>query len=164
MAETAGLTLSAEDLRAIAALAGRMYVNDRVAGLKVEFVQFDQYYFSALNRWLVLAGRDPLPMADFAAERSDGRACDEDEPGFEREWSVQLRQDETGRVQGALRFHNCPGGGRVVYRVVGFATALDTIRLLGQRVGRRGELGESPSQALFWLTQGGAPTRAPVRR
>ncbi len=49
-----------------------------------------------------------------------GPYCDEAEGTFAYTWQVNLIQrTDTGDYMGTIKYHNCPGGGRVAYHVVG---------------------------------------------
>ena len=52
-----------------------------------------------------------------------GSACDEMEGTYPYTWEVHLMVDsQTGATSGTVKFHNCPGGGRVLYTVTGTKT------------------------------------------
>lgn len=49
-----------------------------------------------------------------------GPACEEMEGTFPYFWEIHLVENpETGGVNGTIKYHNCPGGGRVLYTVSG---------------------------------------------
>lgn len=63
-----------------------------------------------------------------------GSYCDESEGTFEYTWSVNVMQDTASGVYwGTIKFHNCPGGGRVLYHVVGDEREGDIITLIGTK-------------------------------
>jgi hypothetical protein len=81
-----------------------------------------------------------------------GPACESgEEEGAPYRWSVELLQDPaTGKLEGTIKFHACPGGGRAVYRVSGAAGNETVFTLTGKKVSGGGELfGASPKQETF---------------
>ncbi len=61
-----------------------------------------------------------------------GAACDEAEGAFVYRWSLDLMKDpSTDQVVGTLKFHDCPGGGRGLFRVVGTTQTGSVISLIG---------------------------------
>jgi hypothetical protein len=81
-----------------------------------------------------------------------GPACESgEEEGAPYRWSVELLQDPaTGKLEGTIKFHACPGGGRAVYRVSGAAGNETVFTLAGQKVSGGGELfGAAPEQETF---------------
>jgi hypothetical protein len=96
-----------------------------------------------------------------------GPACDSgEEEGAPFRWSVELLQDPaTGKLEGTIKFHACPGGGRAVYRVSGAAGNETVFTLTGKKVSGGGELfGAAPEQETFTFdTSSGAlsPNLAP---
>lgn len=159
-ASGANLNLSVEDLRAIAAMTGRIYLNERLDGRKPAAWEIDLFVWQALNTWLALTGRDPLPSTDFQGRWHSTTACDENEAGYEYRWQVDVSQDVAGVVSGTVTYHACPDGGRAAYSVVGVATTDDAIRLQATRVSARGPLASmSPTHDFIWLTPEGAPSK-----
>ncbi len=70
-----------------------------------------------------------------------GTACDEAEGTYQYRWSVDLIQDpETDQFMGTIKFHACPGGGRVLYRVIGEPTTDPTVTLRGVKMDGGGDL------------------------
>lgn len=70
-----------------------------------------------------------------------GPACDEAEGTFAYRWSVDLIQDpQTDQLVGTIKFHACPGGGRVLYRVTGDQLEDGTLSLEGIRKEGAGDL------------------------
>jgi predicted small lipoprotein YifL len=64
-----------------------------------------------------------------------GPACTEAEGTYAYRWSVNLIKDPgTGQVVGTVKFHDCPGGGRVLYRVTGDPQAGQAIQLTGEKM------------------------------
>ena len=81
-----------------------------------------------------------------------GPACDSgEEEGAPYRWSVELLQDPaSGKLEGTIKFHACPGGGRAVYRVSGTTGNATTLILAGKKMGGGGELfGTAPEQETF---------------
>ena len=81
-----------------------------------------------------------------------GPACDSgEEEGAPYHWSVELLQDPaTGKLEGTIKFHACPGGGRAVYRVSGTTGNGTTLTLPGNKVSGGGDLfGTAPGQETF---------------
>lgn len=72
---------------------------------------------------------------------ANGVHCDEAESGYPFRWAVDLAHYvETNNVQGVVKFHACPMGGRVLYRLVGEANPDGTFTLLGEKRGGGGDL------------------------
>jgi len=70
-----------------------------------------------------------------------GQACDEAEGTYAYRWSLDLMKDPTsGQVVGTLKFHDCPGGGRGLFRVVGVSQIGSAITLTGTLKDGSGEL------------------------
>jgi hypothetical protein len=70
-----------------------------------------------------------------------GDKCDETEGTFIYRWSLDLMKDPAiGQVLGTLKFHDCPGGGRALFRVVGVEQAGSVITLTGTLKDGGGEL------------------------
>lgn len=161
-ASGANLSLSEEDLLAIASMTGRIYLNERLGppGRKPAAWEIDLFVWQALNTWLALTGRDPLASTEFAGSWHSPSTCDENEAGFEYRWSVDLEQDASGVVSGTISYHACPGGGRAVYDVTGVATTSRTMRLEAVRNFGAGPLEtSSPAHTFITLTPEGAPSR-----
>lgn len=80
-----------------------------------------------------------------------GVACDEAEGTYSYRWSIDLIQDpNTNQIVGTVKFHACPGGGRVLYRVTGEATTNPIVTLNGIRKEGAGDLfNNSPETAVF---------------
>jgi hypothetical protein len=67
--------------------------------------------------------------------------CAEAEGTYIYRWSLDLMKDPaTGQMVGTLKFHNCPGGGRALFRVVGVKQAGSMITLTGSLKDGAGEL------------------------
>jgi len=161
-AEGADVALNVEDLRAVAAMAGQIYLSERVGPPKRKPAswELDLFVWQALNTWLALSGRDPLDSTEFAGSWHSASACDENEPGFEHTWTVDLRQDVSGVVEGTVSYHACPDGGRAVYNVTGVATTADSVQLHATKTVGSGPLGETaPAQQRIWITPDGAPSK-----
>jgi hypothetical protein len=70
-----------------------------------------------------------------------GDTCDEAEGTFIYHWSLDLmKSPATGQLAGTLKFHDCPGGGRALFRVVGADQAGSVITLTGTLKGGGGDL------------------------
>ncbi len=69
-----------------------------------------------------------------------GPACDEPENAPYR-WEITLLYDaSSGRLEGVVKFHNCPGGGWVTYRVSGLPSSDQVVTLAGKKVAGGGDL------------------------
>lgn len=78
-----------------------------------------------------------------------GPACDEAEGTYIYRWSVDLMNDpQTGQLAGTVKFHNCPGGGRVLYRVSGNLPAGAVFTLAGEKKDGGGDLLESAAESI----------------
>ena len=91
------------------------------------------------------------PVANVARDFY-GPACESgEEEGAPYHWSVELLQDPaTGKLEGTIKFHACPGGGRAVYRVSGTTGNGTTLTLPGIKVSGGGDLfGTAPGQETF---------------
>jgi hypothetical protein len=63
-----------------------------------------------------------------------GAFCDEAEGTFLYRWSVDLMQNpKTREIVGTVKFHDCPGGGRVRYYVIGEPQKGPVYILLGEK-------------------------------
>jgi hypothetical protein len=70
-----------------------------------------------------------------------GPACDEAEGTYIYRWSVDLMKDpQTGQLAGVVKFHDCPGGGRVLYYVVGSQPVGTVYTLTGNKKEGGGDL------------------------
>ena len=82
-----------------------------------------------------------------------GPACESgEEEGAPYRWSVELLQDPaTGKLEGTIKFHACPGGGRAVYRVSGTTGDGIVFTLAGKKmeVGGGDLFGTAPAQETF---------------
>jgi hypothetical protein len=80
-----------------------------------------------------------------------GPACDEAEGTFIYRWSVDLmKNSQTGKLKGTIKFHDCPGGGRVLYSVTGDPPAGTVYTLPGQKMEGGGDLfGSAPETATY---------------
>ena len=80
-----------------------------------------------------------------------GAECAEAEGTFKYEWSVNLFFDPTkNKVVGAVKFHECPGGGRVLYSVTGEILNENLIVLDGEKQSGAGDLfNNSPQTKKF---------------
>lgn len=65
-------------------------------------------------------------------------------------WSVEMLVDTNNNIyEGTIKFHNCPGGGRAIYRVSGSRDG-DLLRLTGDLVSGSGALNDTaPKQQAF---------------
>lgn len=78
-----------------------------------------------------------------------GPACDEAEGTYIYRWSVDLMKDpQTGQLAGTVKFHNCPGGGRALYRVSGNLPAGAVFTLAGEKKGGGGDLFGSAAESI----------------
>jgi hypothetical protein len=78
-----------------------------------------------------------------------GPACDEAEGTFIYRWSVDLmKAPQTGQLAGVVKFHDCPGGGRVLYYVVGNQPIGTVYTLTGQKKEGGGDLFVSAEEDL----------------
>ena len=82
-----------------------------------------------------------------------GPACESgEEEGAPYRWSVELLEDPaTGKLEGTIKFHACPGGGRAVYRVSGATGDGTVFTLAGKKmdVGGGELFGTAPQQETF---------------
>jgi len=87
-----------------------------------------------------------------------GPYCDEAEGTYYYRWSVDLMQNPAdGSYAGTVKFHNCPGGGRVAYRITGPAQPGPLLSLNGTLMDGGGALHDSAAASLtftFDLTAG----------
>lgn len=95
----------------------------------------------------IKAGVPTMMVATKAGSSADvvgawhGDSCDEPEGTFLYKWSLDLMKNPvTGQVMGTLKFHDCPGGGRALFRVVGVEQAGTVITLTGTLKNGGGEL------------------------
>ena len=78
-----------------------------------------------------------------------GPACDEDEGAYVYRWSVDLLEDKnSGNIEGTIKFHDCPEGGRVLYRVTGDPQKGPTYILTGDKKDGGGDLLGSAEQSV----------------
>ncbi len=79
-----------------------------------------------------------------------GAFCDEAEGTFLYRWSVDLMQNpQTGEIFGTVKFHDCPGGGRVRYYVTGKSQMGPIYQLSGiKKSDGGGELMESSPESI----------------
>ncbi len=80
-----------------------------------------------------------------------GPACDEAEGTYNFRWSVDLMKNpQTGQLKGTVKFHDCPGGGRVLYTVVGNNPTGGVYTLTGQKMDGGGDLlSSAPETSTF---------------
>lgn len=94
-----------------------------------------------------------------------GEYCNEAEGTYEYKWSVNIfRELNSKRYIGTIKYHNCPGGGRVLYHVVGEPQeGVKIILLTGTKKDGAGELyAKSPDVTTFYLdVESGQLTNAP---
>ena len=103
---------------------------------------------------------EPQPAASQAASTTGsfteirdyyGPACpDGEEENAPYRWSVEMLIDPKNNVyEGTIKFHNCPGGGRVSYRVSGSSDG-SLLHLTGDLVDGGGDLSTTaPMQQTF---------------
>jgi hypothetical protein len=61
-----------------------------------------------------------IPVSSDGSGNWNGSACAEAEGTYIYRWAVSLVNDpNSGGVVGTVKFHDCPGGGRALYRVTG---------------------------------------------
>ena len=74
-------------------------------------------------------------------------------------WEIDLRQNSEVAVEGEIRFHNCPGGGRAVYAVSGYVErGYNYVVLEGRRTSSRGTLANlTPDFVDFEVRMGQPP-------
>ncbi len=78
-----------------------------------------------------------------------GSRCDEAEGTFIYRWSLDLMQEvDRDLVMGTIKFHNCPQGGRVLYRVEGFVDDEGLFSMVGVRKDGGGELFDNSSPSV----------------
>lgn len=101
---------------------------------------------------------EPLVSEDGAESTSayqfyswHGPYCDEVEGTFLHTWEVYLMvETDTGSTAGTVKFHNCPGGGRVQYTVTGTKTEQNLMALQGTKQNGGGTLfKDSPESRIF---------------
>jgi hypothetical protein len=91
-----------------------------------------------------------------------GVECDEAEGTFIYRWSVSLMQDpNTGELKGTVKFHNCPGGGRVLYSVVGSSPTGSVYTLTGEKRDGGGTLFDSSADNLIFTFDSTSATIEP---
>jgi hypothetical protein len=80
-----------------------------------------------------------------------GSYCNEVEGTYIYRWSLDLLQEvEAKQVLGTVKFHDCPGGGRVLYRVEGFVNEDGTFTLSGTKRDGGGDLySKAPAATQF---------------
>ena len=80
-----------------------------------------------------------------------GAVCPETEGTFQYEWAVNLFMDPVKNlVVGTVKFHDCPGGGRVLYSVKGEIVTESLIQLDGSKQTGAGDLfNNSPDNQVF---------------
>jgi hypothetical protein len=78
-----------------------------------------------------------------------GVACAEAEGTYIYRWSVDLMNDPgTGGLKGTIKFHDCPGGGRVLYSVIGPLPTSSIYTLTGVKREGGGDLFEAAPEEL----------------
>jgi hypothetical protein len=78
-----------------------------------------------------------------------GAACDEAEGTFIYRWSVDLMKNPgTGQLAGVVKFHDCPGGGRVLYYVTGAMPSQTAFTLTGEKMDGGGDLFDSAEDSV----------------
>lgn len=80
-----------------------------------------------------------------------GEACQEAEGTFQYKWEVHLFMDPAKNlIVGTVKFHDCPGGGRVLYSVKGETITESLIKLDGSKQTGAGNLyNNSPDNQVF---------------
>ena len=81
------------------------------------------------------------------------KCIDSDVGTFAYNWSVNLFINEkTGKIAGTLKFHNCPGGGKVLYVVTGLENNDGILSLNAIKKTGGGELyNNSPDSKIFYF-------------
>ena len=78
-----------------------------------------------------------------------GPACDAAEGTYIYRWSVDLMKDpQTGQLAGTIKFHDCPDGGRVLYRVGGNPPMGTVFTLTGEKLDGGGDLFDSAAESI----------------
>lgn len=91
-----------------------------------------------------------------------GAACDEAEGTFIYRWSVDLMKDPaSGQLLGVIKFHDCPGGGRVLYYVSGAPPAQTTFTLTGEKMEGGGDLFNSAQDTVTFTFDSAAGEISP---
>jgi hypothetical protein len=73
-------------------------------------------------------------------------------------WEIELRQTGDVQVDGEIRFHNCPGGGRAVYAVSGtIERGYNYVVLEGRRTSSRGTLANLTPDVVSFEARLGLP-------
>jgi hypothetical protein len=99
------------------------------------------------------------PITDFTGTWAGGSCPDADDQRYLNRWFVSLSQQGSA-VTGVIRFHDCPGGGRVQYNVRGTATSSSTITLDGTKTDSSPSgIGISaPPNQTFTVSKGSPPS------
>ncbi len=90
-----------------------------------------------------------VPVSGDGSGSWNGPACDEAEGTYIYRWSISLMTDpNTGGVKGTAKFHNCPGGGRALYSVVGDQPIGSVYTLTGEKRDGGGTLFDASPDSL----------------
>jgi hypothetical protein len=100
-----------------------------------------------------LLGLDNMDVSDYTGSWHSPYPCDESE-SEPYKWGINLNEDDENYVQGTIYFHNCPGGGVVIYHVAGWHKKdVVPLQLEGIITGGRGDLKDnSPLTQVFHIT------------
>jgi hypothetical protein len=70
-----------------------------------------------------------------------GDTCEQGEGTYLYRWQLDLANNpETGQAEGTLKFHKCPNGGRVLYRVVAESISGSKVSLYGKLMDGSGDI------------------------
>ncbi len=97
--------------------------------------------FSGYGPALKLSKSCGAAITNFAGYWRAAGACDNTAAPWR--WEVSLQQSPTGAITGTIKYHNCPGGGRVTYNVTGQATTAPTVQLQASKTESLGDLGDA---------------------
>ncbi len=110
-----------------------------------EFISQKPEIATAPSNITTVTPENKLPPLSPLLEGSwHGDACEQGEGTYLYRWQLDLAKDPTsGQIVGTLKFHKCPNGGRVLYRVVYESTSGSKITLAGALIEASGDLSAS---------------------